>query len=170
MAHKGKFTRTQADYDIHKIEENLKGIRTLKLCGSYRRECQRVGDLDYVVVVDNMQDFINSVHNIAKEVLALGPKRIRILLPSDLQVDFMMVDYKNYESAILHSTGSKIFNIKCRQKAKDKGYKLNEYGLFYNIPGYDSYGKEVAYSEQGILNALEMVNYLNPKSRNIFKF
>ena len=55
-------------------------------------------------------------------------------------------------------TGSKLFNINLRKKAKLLGYKLNEYGLYKNN------NKIKINSEKDIFEKLGL-NYIKPKNR-----
>jgi DNA polymerase (family 10) len=64
-------------------------------------------------------------------VLASGETKASILLKkSNTQVDLRLVSDYEYGSALLYFTGSKEHNIELRLMAKEKGWKLNEYGLF----------------------------------------
>jgi DNA polymerase (family 10) len=45
-------------------------------------------------------------------------------------VDVRLVQEQQYGAALLYFTGSKEHNVKLRERAKQKGWKLNEYGLF----------------------------------------
>ena len=64
------------------------------------------------------------------EVLAHGPTRTTVVLRSGLQVDIRAVPEQSYGAALLYFTGSKAHNIALRALANDRGWKLNEYGLF----------------------------------------
>ena len=46
------------------------------------------------------------------------------------RIDIRYIPYSSYHSALLYFTGSGDLNKKMRQIAKNKGYKLSEYGLF----------------------------------------
>lgn len=75
------------------------------------------------------------------------------------RIDIRFVPYESFYFSLLYFTGSGDFNKKMRQIAKDKGYKLSEYGLF------DKEDKSFkAKSEQSIFKKLSM-DYLPPKLR-----
>ena len=59
---------------------------------------------------------------------------------------------------LLHSTGSKYFNIYLRKKAISKSMKLNQYGLFKNKK------KIKTLTERSIFNILEE-KYILPSRR-----
>jgi DNA polymerase (family 10) len=63
-------------------------------------------------------------------VLSHGPTRTTVVLRSGLQVDLRVVPKVSYGAALLYFTGSKAHNIGLRGLANDRGWKLNEYGLF----------------------------------------
>ena len=45
------------------------------------------------------------------------------------RIDIRCFNYPEYYAAMLYFTGSKNFNLQMRNKAIEKGYSLNEYGL-----------------------------------------
>ena len=65
-----------------------------------------------------------------EEVLGKGEERISMRLTDGLQVDFRFFEESSLGSAMMYFTGSKAHNIKLRQLAVERGWKLNEYGLF----------------------------------------
>ncbi|MCM8773935.1 MAG: PHP domain-containing protein, partial [Candidatus Omnitrophica bacterium] len=69
--------------------------------------------------------------DLVKEVLAKGETKSSVLAKeSNIQVDLRVVEEDSFGSALMYFTGSKQFNIKMRQYAIKKGYKINEYGVF----------------------------------------
>jgi len=53
-----------------------------------------------------------------------------VLLEGGIQSDLRVVSDAEYSSALMYFTGSKEHNIVMRQRAIDRGLRLNEYGLF----------------------------------------
>lgn len=129
MADKGRWTRNQGQQAQIKVMKALESYKLVELCGSFRRKCATVGDLDFVVVPENIADLKRSLEPVIHKILANGNRKMRFLMKNGMQVDFLFVEPKHFGSAVLHSTGSKNFNITCRARAKNKGWKLNEYGL-----------------------------------------
>jgi DNA polymerase (family 10) len=70
-----------------------------------------------------------------EDVLAKGPTKSAVRLSNGIQVDLRVVSESSYGAALLYFTGSREHNIKLRSLAIDKGYKLNEYGLFNKDTG-----------------------------------
>lgn len=102
------------------------------VAGSFRRRRDTVGDLDVLATSANaaaVGDRLAQYENVA-QVVAHGPTRTTIILRSGLQVDLRVVPEKSYGAALLYFTGSKAHNIALRNIAVDRGWKLNEYGLF----------------------------------------
>ena len=161
---KAVWSRERAEVAASFIKSRLTSAKRLELCGSYRRGLKTVGDLDFVVVAKQGEELelINQIHRLAKEVLSSGQRTVRIVGESGVQADFMIVAEDAFESAILHNTGSKMFNITCRRRAKDRGFKLNEYGLFHRESM-----KKVAKTELGILESISMSRFINPKDRSL---
>lgn len=100
--------------------------------GSIRRRKETVGDVDLLVATQDPALVEQALPRLAivKEVLWSGPARITFLTADDFQVDLRLIDPATWGAALLHWTGSKAHSIKLRQRALDRGLKLNEYGLF----------------------------------------
>lgn len=165
MARKGKFTREEADIVSSRIYSLLYPYcENIVLCGSYRRNCDTVGDLDFVIVPKDEENIHRLIcSQIAKEVLAEGSKSMRVIARGEIpiQLDFMIVSKDNLDSAVLHSTGSKWFNIKCRQRAQRLGLRLSQYGLLNEA------GEKMATTEIGILAKIGMSEYSPPETRSM---
>jgi DNA polymerase (family 10) len=104
----------------------------ITVAGSYRRRRETVGDLDIVATARKTNvvgDRLIAYENVA-EVLAHGTTRTTIVLRSGIQVDLRVVPAHSYGAALLYFTGSKAHNIALRSLANERGWKLNEYGLF----------------------------------------
>jgi DNA polymerase (family 10) len=102
------------------------------VAGSYRRRRDTVGDLDILATARNgaaIGDRLAKYENV-ESVLAHGPTRTTVVLRSRLQVDMRVVPKASYGAALMYFTGSKAHNIALRGLANDRGWKLNEYGLF----------------------------------------
>jgi len=108
------------------------GIQQLALAGSYRRGKDTIGDLDFLVVADEVDAVMDrfAAFGEATAVLGRGPTKISIRLADGLQVDMRVVPAESFGAALQYFTGSKDHNIVVRSMAKDLGLKVNEYGVF----------------------------------------
>ena len=108
------------------------GISRVEVAGSYRRMCETIGDLDFLVSArpgsNVMEQFV--AYDEVSEVLVQGRTRAIVLLKNNLQVDLRVVEESAWGAALCYFTGSKAHNIALRRIARDNGLKLNEYGIF----------------------------------------
>lgn len=124
-----------ADQIARALLEHLQAcnsIEQLEVAGSYRRGRETVGDLDLLVVsskVDEVMDRLGAFPN-AETVVGRGPTKMTIRLASGLQIDMRVVPARSFGAALVYFTGSKQHNIVLRGMAKDRGLKINEYGVF----------------------------------------
>ncbi len=147
---------------IKELKEKSEEIIDIETAGSTRRRKIKIGDLDILMSVKDKKD-----HNLLKTIKELEPIK-DILLEGDtkisgrtqdgLQVDFRIVNQDEYPAVLLYFTGSKYHNVKLRQIAKDKNYKLNEYGVFAGDKRIE------ASSEEEIYELLDL-KYMEPEIR-----
>lgn len=112
--------------------QKIKGIKDLKIAGSYRRRKETVGDLDILATVKNgtkIMDHFVKFEDTGK-VLSKGESRSSIRLRTGFQVDLRVVPGSSYGAALHYFTGSKAHNIAIRKIGIKKGLKINEYGVF----------------------------------------
>jgi DNA polymerase (family 10) len=119
---------------LHEVLK-IPGIAKAELAGSLRRKKETIGDIDIIASGEkkNWKKIVAKFISIPQcgRVLASGETKASILLKkNNVQVDMRLVNDDEYGSALLYFTGSKEHNIKLRLLAKEKGWKLNEYGLF----------------------------------------
>ena len=130
----------------------LRNDRRVIVAGSYRRRRDTVGDLDVLVASKHgtaVGDKLVRYENVT-EVLAHGPTRATVVLRSGLQVDVRIVPEQSYGAALLYFTGSKAHNIALRGLANDRGWKLNEYGLFSGKRRIAGATEEEVYEKLGL--------------------
>jgi DNA polymerase (family 10) len=99
------------------------------MAGSLRRGKSTVGDLD-ILCTDGRATALLASFDRVGQVLESGPKRTSVRLRDGVQVDVRVFDAEEYGAAMMYFTGSKDHNIALRNMAIEKGWKLNEYGLF----------------------------------------
>ncbi len=103
----------------------------IEKAGSLRRWKETIGDIDILATGDSeklMNKFVD--HEEVEEVLVKGETKTSVRLVGGIQADLRVVDEESFGSALQYFTGAKEHNVPLRQIAIDKGYKLNEYGLF----------------------------------------
>lgn len=126
--------------------------------GSIRREQVEVGDVDLVVcgniTTDQILALLPEEHTI---VLAKGPVKLRVIY-RELQIDFQIATPESFGATLLYLTGSAGHNMGLRQRAKNRGMKLDEHGLWRD-------GERIAgETEHCIFHALDM-EYKEPSKR-----
>ena len=110
----------------------LPGIKQLEAAGSYRRGKETVGDLDFLVTAAYGADVMDrlAAYGGVEQVIARGETKMSVRLRSGMQVDLRVVPPESFGAALQYFTGSKEHNVVVRGLAKDRGLKLNEYGVF----------------------------------------
>lgn len=100
--------------------------------GSLRRHKEVIGDIDFLVssnkAVDVIEDFV--LREGVVDVLVKGETKTSVILEGGLQADLRVVSDAEYPFALAYFTGSKEHNVVMRQRAIQRGLRLNEYGLF----------------------------------------
>jgi DNA polymerase (family X) len=115
--------------------ENLRSHPYVIRCstaGSLRRFKEIIGDIDLLAsskkVADVIQFFVTQPGIV--KVLAKGETKASVILEGGIQCDLRVVSDKEFPFALAYFTGSKEHNIVMRQRAIQRGLRLNEYGLF----------------------------------------
>jgi len=102
------------------------------LAGSLRRGKEVVKDVDLLASskapLAVMEAFAGLVPG--KNVIATGETKSSIWLEDGLQVDLRVVPDAAFASALHHFTGSKEHNVALRKRAKERGLKISEWGIF----------------------------------------
>ena len=111
---------------------NVAGVQKAEVAGSFRRHKPTIGDLDIIVAAKNPKKVADAVAKlpIVRTLVAHGPTKVSFDLKSGLRVDVRFVNRSQWGSALLYFTGDKEHNISLRKRAIERGWKLNEYGLF----------------------------------------
>ena len=152
---KPKFKRTMASQYAEPLLlylKQIKGVQQAIIAGSYRRCKETVGDIDILVSTINRkrvtEAFIN--YEQVRDILSTGPTRSSVILYCGLQVDLRVVSNDSYGSALYYFTGSRAHNIALRLRAKERGLKINEYGVF------NDKRRVAGQTEESVLAAIEL--------------
>jgi DNA polymerase (family 10) len=107
-------------------------FQRIELAGSLRRGKETVGDLDILGISTRPEEAARAFCTLpeVEEILAQGPKKSSVKLSGGLQADLRIVPEESFGAAWQYFTGSKAHNIRLRERAVARGWKLNEYGLF----------------------------------------
>jgi DNA polymerase (family 10) len=132
------------------------------VAGSWRRGLDFCNDLDILLPHGtNIEKFIENTKLHFTPPFANGNDNVRMFVKYApgcyTHADIFL--YHDYAAHLLHSTGSKEFNIRMRSIAKSRGYLLNQHGLFKNDV------KVPAASEEDLFAILNMT-FLEPHQRN----
>jgi DNA polymerase (family 10) len=125
----------EADELVQEIVAHMKGCRAVKkivAAGSYRRGKETVGDLDFLVVGEDVAAAMDRLAAFAgvASIIARGDTKTSLRLKTGTQVDLRAVPAESFGAALQYFTGSKEHNIVLRGRAKARGLKINEYGVF----------------------------------------
>jgi DNA polymerase (family X) len=100
--------------------------------GSLRRFKEVIGDIDLLASskkpVEVIGYFVEQPGII--KVIVKGDTKASAILEGGIQCDLRVVSDKEFPFALAYFTGSKEHNIVMRQRAIQRGLRLNEYGLF----------------------------------------
>jgi DNA polymerase (family X) len=117
------------------ILESLRGHPEVLRCstgGSVRRHRELIGDIDFLVSSkkpESVIEFFTSQPGVLS-VSARGDTKASVILEGGIQADLRVVSDSEYPYALMYFTGNKEHNIVMRQRAIERGLRLNEYGLF----------------------------------------
>jgi DNA polymerase (family 10) len=107
------------------------GVSHASYCGSLRRFCETIGDIDIVVVAKDPAPVMAALTsmNVVDRVLGGGEAKTSVVTRRGMQIDLRVVAPHQLGAAQLYFTGSKGHNIKLRQRALARDWTLNEYAL-----------------------------------------
>jgi DNA polymerase (family 10) len=123
----------------------------ISIVGSLRRGCDTCGDIDILAAggsADLMDTF--TIYPQVDRILGRGETKSSVLLRGGFQADLRLVPLESAGAAQQYFTGSKAHNIALRDRAIQRGLKLNEYGL-YRV---EDDGRIAGETEAGIYEAL----------------
>ncbi|MFP6614892.1 MAG: DNA polymerase/3'-5' exonuclease PolX [Candidatus Hydrogenedentota bacterium] len=132
----------------------------IEIAGSLRRCKEVVKDVDIIASSTDpsavMARFVEDEY--VAEVVGHGETKSSVVLRSGIGADLRVVSDEQFPYALAHFTGSKEHNVVMRRRAKERGLKLNEYGLF------DGEENWVCMDETEIYSKLELP-YIQPELR-----
>ncbi len=120
--------------DVLEYMRREESIREISVAGSLRRMKETIGDIDILVSAER-KDWRKIHEHFVKypevdKILAKGETKSSVVLKNGRQVDLRTVEPISWGAALQYFTGSKQHNVRVRDIAKEKGLKVNEYGVF----------------------------------------
>ncbi len=106
-------------------------VERVEAAGSFRRGKDTVGDLDLPAVASDAAAVMDrlAAYPGVESVLARGDTKMSVRYRGT-QIDLRIVPAESFGAALQYFTGSKEHNIVLRHRAKQRGLKINEYGVF----------------------------------------
>jgi len=154
-----KTTRSQGVEVALQLQNELNTICSkTTIAGSIRQGKDMVGDIDIVVIPKDP----NTFHDKVKEIVEFdyGASKKVFGMYKGRPINIFITTNESFGACLYQCTGPALYNIHKRKLAKNKGFKLNEYGLFNR----ETNEKVAGDSEQSIFEALGW-NYKDPKER-----
>ena len=117
---------------VRKFVQDHAKLELISLGGSLRRMKDTIGDIDILAGSNDVKMVMDAFVSYpeVQEIVERGLTKAVVRLRDGTQVDLRVVEEEAYGAALQYFTGSKDHNIKLRSLAIEKGWKLNEYGLF----------------------------------------
>lgn len=148
-----------ADAIVALLQSHAPGA-DIRAVGSVRRGAETCGDLDILAAGadPSLAEAFVGLPGVER-VLGHGGGKASVLMRGGFQADLRLVARDEQGAALQYFTGSKAHNIALRDRALERGWKLNEYGLF------DAQERRLAgATEEEIYAALDLA-YVPPELR-----
>ncbi|QKG91974.1 DNA polymerase/3'-5' exonuclease PolX [Halorubrum salinarum] len=106
-------------------------VEAVEVCGSIRRWKPTIGDVDLLVASEEREPIVEAFTDwdAADATIEAGTGKASVRADGT-RVDLRVVDPDEFGAALQYFTGSRAHNVAVRNRAIDRGLKLNEYGLF----------------------------------------
>lgn len=110
------------------------GLRGAVIAGSFRRGLPFSGDVDILAFADDRapKDLAEILRRSKGAIiLSAGETKISALVRHEWvsSVDIFFARQEDFPAALLHFTGSRLFNIWLRELCAERGFSLSQYGL-----------------------------------------
>lgn len=148
--------------EIQKKLESLKEVEKIDVAGSIRRMKETIGDVDFLVISKNPEPVMNFFVSLPEIIKIRSKGKTKSSAwtscgfdpvkkkSNGVNMDIRIVPEKSYGAALQYFTGSKEHNIVLRKIAREKGLKLNEYGLFRGAKMLASKSEKDIYNALGL--------------------
>ena len=148
----------------------LDGVEKISVAGSLRRKNETIGDIDILVAAskENANPIFDAFtgHESVTEVLGRGDTKSSVRSREGRQIDLRIVEPDQYGAALMYFTGSKEHNVTMRQRARERGMTLNEYGLFImDADGNTDFNSPVSSREEAEIYRKLDLHFIPPELR-----
>ena len=118
--------------DLRAHLSDCPAIEQLEFAGSYRRGKETVGDLDVLVATTSGSRVMDCLadYRLVADTMLRGDTKMSVRLSTGMQVDLRIVPRESFGAALQYFTGSKDHNVIVRGLAKQRGLKVNEWGVY----------------------------------------
>lgn len=149
-------------YEYAKIlADQIERTGMARVAGSVRRKSKIIGDIDVCIIPEDYENFLSWFKNWAdklnrrkKDWQIIGGEK------QGVRIELYIGKPDTFGALLQYATGTFQHNIRLRNKAREKGWKLNQYGLFDRITGQIIAGK----NEEEIYQKLGM-EFIAPEAR-----
>lgn len=134
----------------------LPGVKRAEIAGSLRRGKETIGDIDILCDAKDGSAVVKAFTQFddVTRVLAAGATKGSVTVMTaeerELQVDVRVVPSESFGAAWQYFTGSKEHNVRLRERAQKRKWKLNEYGLFDGDTQIAGRTEEEIYQKLGV--------------------
>lgn len=133
----GRWPRKRVESIARTLVNQLKKlaeVEAIEIAGSLRRKTKTIGDVDLVAASKKPEKVMAAFVNLpeVEEVYSKGDTKTLVRLKQGIDCDLRVVPPESFGAAMQYFTGPKEHSIATRRLARDRGLKLNEYGLFKN--------------------------------------
>lgn len=127
-------------------------IEQIAYAGSVRRGRETVHDIDILAVSENGGELIQAFTKMPRvtKISGAGETKGSIVLDDRFQVDLRVVPKASFGAALQYFTGSKEHNVHLRELARNRGLKINEYGIWRDDEKIGGEKEEDIYEQLGM--------------------
>jgi len=141
--------------ELQKECEKINNVLEVQIAGSFRRLESTIGDIDIIITcTKNDRDEIRENYKkirLFKKIINSGETKVTAIANSSIGIDLRLIEPNQIGACLQYFTGNRAHNIKIRQIAKDRNWKINEYGLFNeNDELVESESEEKIYNKLGL--------------------
>ena len=138
--------------------EALPEVAHVDIAGSLARRKETIGDVDLLAIIapkagrdanSRVMNFFTRLESV-KKVWSKGQTKASLRMVEGFDMDLRLLPAASYGAALQYFTGSKEHNVALRQIAKNKGFKLSEYGLFYGRKIVAAQSEKEIYEKLGL--------------------